>query len=235
MRHPDVAAHTSSSPPRGRPTAWPGLGGWRRGPVPGLVVLMVLGAAGCGASGGGDTLRTQISAAAGVSAPPLPSWVTTPTLQSCPAEASTGRAELPRVMLRCLGRGRALAVDRLPARPYIVNLWASWCVPCQREAPRLAAAAAAHDRVGFLGIDTQDERGSALDFLHHFGIDYPQLVDPNGDVLHRLPALGIPVTLAVDASGRVVYRRIGELSGAQLAAALRAADPTGSAPAGGGR
>lgn len=200
--------------------------------MPGLVVLIVLGAAGCGAAGGGDTLRTQTSAA-GATAPPLPSWVTTPTLRPCPA-AATARAELPRVTLRCLGRGPALALDRLPARPYIVNLWASWCVPCQREAPRLAAAAATHDRVGFLGIDTQDERGSALDFLHHFGIDYPQLVDPNGDVLHRLPAPGIPVTLAVDASGHVVYRRIGELSSAQLAAALRAADPTGSNLAGGG-
>jgi thiol-disulfide isomerase/thioredoxin len=128
-----------------------------------------------------------------------------------------------------------LALDHLPARPYVVNFWASWCEPCQREAPRLAAAAAAMGgRVAFLGVDTQDDRDSALKFLHRFGVDYPQLVDPAGDVLYRLPAPGLPVTVAVDASGRVVYRRLGEISATQLTAALNAADPTRPVTSGSG-
>jgi thiol-disulfide isomerase/thioredoxin len=116
-------------------------------------------------------------------------------------------------------------VDELPRHPYIINLWASWCLPCQREAPRLAdAAAAARGQVNFLGINTQDDRNSALDFLHYVGIHYPQLFDPDGDVLHRLGVPGIPVTLAVDSTGHVVYRRVGEISKSDLSAAVRAAN-----------
>lgn len=119
----------------------------------------------------------------------------------------------------------------------MVNLWTSWCVPCQREPPRLAAAAAAaaHGHVDFLGIDTTDDSASALNFLHDLGINYPQLADPRADVEHHPGLPGIPVTLALDAGGRIVYRRIGEISTAQLAAALPTADPalpTGAGAAG---
>jgi cytochrome c biogenesis protein CcmG/thiol:disulfide interchange protein DsbE len=149
-------------------------------------------------------------------------------LQPCPVGTAAQRAQLPTTRLHCLGPGApSLALDHLPAGPYVVNFWASWCEPCQREEPRLAAAATAmRGRVAFLGIDTQDDRDSALKFLQRFGIDYPQLFDPDGDVLYRLPARGLPVTVAINAAGRVVYRRLGEISTAQLAAALKAADPT---------
>lgn len=194
---------------------------WARRPVAASAALLLLGS-GCGSPTG----RDGISANAEPSDRPQPSWVTAPTLHRCPTAAPYPRADLPSTTLRCLGDGPALALARLPARPFIVNLWASWCLPCQREAPRFAAAiTASGGRVGFLGVDTEDDRGSALDFLHHFGLDFPQLADPDGDVLHRLPAPGLPVTLAVDAAGRVVYRRIGEINAAQLGAALHAANP----------
>lgn len=152
-------------------------------------------------------------------------------LQPCPSLTAGTRTELPAVTLRCLGPGPAQALSRLPARPYVVNLWASWCRPCYQESPRLRAAArAANGRVGFLGVDTADKHSSALAFLNEFDLSYPQLSDPNGDALHRIGAPGLPVTLAVDADGRIVYRRIGEISAAQLAAAVRAADPSAGVP-----
>lgn len=173
--------------------------------------------AGCGST----------SPAPAVSSPTLPQWVTAPQLPSCPAGIPAPGTQLPAVTLRCLDGRSSLTLDRLPARPYLINLWASWCEPCRREAPRLAtAAAAAGPRVQFLGVDTADGRDPALAFVDDFGIAYPQLADPNSDVLHQLPAPGLPVTLAVDASGRVVYRRIGEISAEQLAAAVHAADPS---------
>jgi len=138
------------------------------------------------------------------------------------------------VTLRCLGGGPELPLTHLPARPFVVNLWASWCEQCRREAPRLAAAAATRGQVDFLGVDTTDRRASALFFLDYFHIRYPQLLDPNSDTLHRLGAPGIPVTVAVDAAGRIVYRRIGEISAAQLTAALHAADHGVHTGAGGG-
>ena len=181
-----------------------------------LVASFVLLAVGSGAAGGCD--RGTL---------PHTSSVATQTLRPCPVSAAARRAELPTARLHCLGPGAStLALDHLPARPYIVNFWASWCEPCQREAPRLAAAVAAMGgRVAFLGVDTQDDRDSALKFLQRFGLDYPQLIDPNGDVLYRLPAPGLPVTIAVNASGRLVYRRLGEITSTQLTAALKAIDP----------
>ena len=133
-----------------------------------------------------------------------------------------------------MGAGPTVALSRLPARPFVINLWASWCVPCRMEAPRLAAAAAAaRGYVEFLGVDTEDERDAALSFTHDFGLNYPQLFDPGSAVLHGLPAPGLPVTLAVDADGNVVYRRIGEISTDQLAEAVRALDPRARVPSGG--
>lgn len=158
----------------------------------------------------------------------------TPALQRCPPAAPAGQSQLPAVTLPCLDGGPAVGLSHLPARPYIVNLWASWCTPCQAEAPRLAAAASsAHGRVGFLGIDNNDGAPAARAFLARYGIRYPQVSDPHSTVGHRLGLPGIPVTLALDAHGRIVYRRIGEISSAQLAAAVRAATHP-SAPAGGG-
>jgi len=190
-------------------------------------VLPILLVAACGSAPGRDTLRAQGPAAT----PTTPPWVATPSLEPCPA----ARTQLPAVTLRCLGGGPALPLGHLPARPYIVNVWASWCEPCRREAPRLRAAAApTRGQVDFLGVDTADPREPALFFLDYFHIRYPQLLDPNSDTLHRLGAPGIPTTVAVDATGRIVYRRIGEISAAQLTAALRAADPGVHTGAGGG-
>lgn len=184
---------------------------------------------------GGSTDATAPGASAGAGTPTLPSWVTTPEVPACPATAATATSQLPGATLACLDGRSSLALDRLPARPYVINLWASWCEPCRLEAPRLAAAAAsAAGRVQFLGVDTADGRDPALSFLHDFGVAYPQVADPASEVLHGLPAPGLPVTLAVDASGRVVYRRIGEISADQLAAAVRVIDPTSAPTAGGG-
>lgn len=205
-----------------------------RSSVPRLIPLVVLPirlVAVCGSAPGRGVLRPQGPAAT----PSSLARVATPSLEPCRGAAAAARAQLPAVTLCCLGGGPAVPLGHLLARSYIANLWASWCMPCQRAAPRLVAAAvAAHGDVDFLGIDTRDDRVSALDFRHHVGISYPQLADPRGGVGHHLGLSRILVTLALDAGGRIVYRRIGEISAAQFAAALHAATPALPADAGAG-
>lgn len=189
-----------------------------------------------------------ISACAGTAGPPEPvgtfgavapasgqTAVPRPTvLEPCPTGAAGRRNQLPALTLRCLGPGPEVALSRLAGGPYVVNLWASWCYPCQQEAPRLRAAAdTSRGRVHFVGIDIEDDRRAALAFVARYRISYPQLIDRRGATADALGAPGIPVTLAVDAQGRIVYRRIGEVSAAQVAAAVQAA--TGPLPSGPGR
>lgn len=235
QRHPNRMStvvtpgpHTGQQPPHG-----PRHRAVRRW---GAVALSIVGllSAGCSGAGGPDSATSPAVAGAGASK--ASSGMTEQSSLPCPAAAPAARAQLPAVSLSCLGGGPGLMLDHLPAGAYVINLWASWCEPCRREAPRLAAAAAAAGgRVQFLGVDTDDGSRPALAFLQDFGIHYPQLADPKGDVLRRLPAPGLPVTLALDSTGQVVYRRIGEVTAEQLADAVRAADPTAPVPADGGR
>lgn len=82
------------------------------------------------------------------------------------------------------------------------------------EAARRAAGAQ------FVGINTQDRPEAAADFLARTGVTYPQLVDVDGLVLADTRVPGLPVTLALDADGRVVDRVVGEISGEELATLL---------------
>ena len=158
-----------------------------------------------------------------------------PQLDPCPARGTP--AELARLRLRCLAADgpRTVDVSRLGGRPVLVNLWASWCVPCQQEMPALQRAyRTSGGDVAFLGIDTKDEPNSGEDFLAAFGVTYPQLKDTDGELLASLHAAGLPVTVVLDRDGRIVWRKSGRLREEDLRAALAAAlrKGTGASPTG---
>jgi thiol-disulfide isomerase/thioredoxin len=123
--------------------------------------------------------------------------------------------------LPCLGPGPDVEMAAHRGVPQLVNVWASWCIPCQREMPLLQAA---HDvaggRVLFLGVDTADSRDSALGFLAATGVTYPQVVDAEGRYRAALGTPGVPITVVVDGEGRVVHREVGELTPTELRRAL---------------
>jgi cytochrome c biogenesis protein CcmG/thiol:disulfide interchange protein DsbE len=180
------------------------------------IVAALAFASGCG--------QQAPAATAGNDAGPAPT-PRIPTLAACPT-AGTSSA-LPRVALECLRKGTAVDTTALGGRPVLINLWASWCVPCKHEMPSLQAAYQSLDgRLGFLGIDTTDETNSANDFLAAISVHYAQVVDKNGDLLHRLGGNGLPLTLVLNGAGRTVYSHRGELRPVDLRAALRAAGIT---------
>jgi cytochrome c biogenesis protein CcmG/thiol:disulfide interchange protein DsbE len=136
-------------------------------------------------------------------------------LAPCPAGLGP---QLPDLTLPCLGGGPAVRLRAaVPGRPTLVNVWASWCPPCVDEVPALEAfSAKAGARVGLVGVLTTDTRRSALTFAAQLGMRWPSVVDDDGRVLRaNLP--GPPVTLFLDADGRVVFRKSGAFaSEAQL-------------------
>ena len=173
----------------------------------GLLVAALL--AGCATGQSSDPPREP---AVGGVAPAAPACEQLPE-----QPAAAGPDGLPALTLPCLGPGPDVALDRLTGRPTLVNLWATWCGPCREEMPLLQAA---HDRHGeqvrFLGVDVQDDPEAARWFLDELGVGYPHAVDTDGELLRDLGARGLPVTLAVDADGRVIERVMGQLTAEEL-------------------
>lgn len=102
-------------------------------------------------------------------------------------------------------------------RPVIVNLFASWCIPCRREMPLLIEAAAEHDNIAFLGIDHLDQRDDGEQFVADMGITFPTIYDIAGDVAAALHARGMPTTVGFNRDGVLVMHKTGELTRQSLA------------------
>lgn len=125
-----------------------------------------------------------------------------------PCPASVG--DLPALRLACLGGGPKVHLHGTPTgTPTLVNIYGSWCTPCQREMPLLVSfSKRAAGKVTLLGVDTEDEDRLALLFAKYVGQHWAAVVDTDG-ILVRNYAAGPPVTLFVDGSGKVVYVKAG--------------------------
>jgi thiol-disulfide isomerase/thioredoxin len=97
----------------------------------------------------------------------------------------------------------------------VVNVWASWCVPCREEAPDFAEASQKYESKGvqFVGINFEDDSAAAIAYNAQFHISYPSLQDPDESLVLQLkqiiPATSVPSTVIVDSSGKVAVRALG--------------------------
>jgi thiol-disulfide isomerase/thioredoxin len=113
-------------------------------------------------------------------------------------------------------------LTQLHGTPVVVNVWASWCVPCQAEAPLLRDAVARYgSRVQFLGVDIEDSIDGARAFIADHAIAYPSVFDPSGSIRDSLGMIGQPVTVFYDAGGKVVSSWDGQLSSQVLEQGIR--------------
>lgn len=119
--------------------------------------------------------------------------------------------------------GDTLETDDLAGRPYIVNFWASWCIPaCVDEHPVLASA---HETYGddliVVGVLYQDAPADAEGFLARYGdAGYANVVDPTGRLAIEYGVTGPPETFFVDADGIVRDKQFGPLTDALMAQRL---------------
>jgi cytochrome c biogenesis protein CcmG/thiol:disulfide interchange protein DsbE len=107
--------------------------------------------------------------------------------------------------------------------PVLVNIWASWCTPCIAEAPDLVAAHHTYgDTVRFIGVDAQDDRTGATDFIAKHAIPYPSVFDPSNQIAVSYGLFSPPDTLFFDASGKLVKTFPGQISQDELDTNLQA-------------
>ena len=102
-------------------------------------------------------------------------------------------------------------------RPLIVNFFASWCEPCQRETPLLARFyRTEHGHVALVGLDENDVFSHALSFTRAKGVTYPVGWDPEFTAASAYGVSGLPQTFFLNARHRIVDRVFGAVTLAEL-------------------
>ena len=140
------------------------------------------------------------------------------------------RAETWPTALRSVIADGRLTVAELRGHPIVINFWASWCIPCKDEAPRLTASARAHaGKVAFLGIDIQDLKSDARRFLRRFRTNYVSVRDSGSSTYENYGLTGVPETYYLDNMGRIVEHSTGEVSRRELEAGIALIISGGSA------
>jgi cytochrome c biogenesis protein CcmG, thiol:disulfide interchange protein DsbE len=126
-------------------------------------------------------------------------------------------AAAPNFTLDRLGSTGTLELSALRGKAVVLNFWASWCLPCNQEAPALEAASHRYgDKAVVLGIDVRDASGEARKFVRKHGLSYSVLHDNHDVTWPKYGLTGLPETFFVDARGRVVGHVTGQVSPAEL-------------------
>jgi len=126
-------------------------------------------------------------------------------------------ASLPRLQ----GSGTS-SVAAYRGRIVVLNFWASWCEPCQQEAPMLERAQ--HQLVAHggtvLGVTYDDTSDDSLSFVRQYGLTYPMLRDVTGSYAHRFGTDQLPESFVIDRAGRIVAISRGEVTATWLTSAI---------------
>jgi thiol-disulfide isomerase/thioredoxin len=130
------------------------------------------------------------------------------------------KAELPDMTLPTFEGGAVSLLD-FEGKPTVVNLWATWCPPCQREMPVLQQAQIDHPELHFVFLNQGESADKVRSFLSTHKLPLRNvLLDPKGQAGTQFGQQALPTTLFFDAQGRLAGTRIGALSQATLAQRL---------------
>ena len=135
---------------------------------------------------------------------------------------NSAKGQLPAVTLKNIS-GEAVRTDTLSnnGKPFIIDFFATWCKPCNRE---LDAIAEVYEdwqqetgvKIFAVSIDQGQNINKVKPLVDNHGWEYDILLDPNGDFKRALGCQMIPFTLIVDGKGNIVYKHNGYTDGEEM-------------------
>lgn len=117
-------------------------------------------------------------------------------------------------------RSRSLAGDsvslaQLRGRPVLLNVWATWCIPCLTEVPVVERLYQRYSPQGLnvvgVDVDNAENVSSVREYMKVHEMTYPVWLDPDKDVLRDFVAIGVPATFLIGRDGAVLYKHMGPL------------------------
>lgn len=135
-------------------------------------------------------------------------------LTSCTSEDS--QTTVP--PLPATDAGLMAALLETSTQPVVINIWASWCIPCRSEAPLIERAYNQFgDQIRFIGVNVADTQSGARQFIGEFGLSFENLFDADRTVPAALGGSGVPLTFFFAPGGELVHYQPGVIDERTLA------------------
>jgi len=138
------------------------------------------------------------------------------------AEAESEATPAPGFALPSLDGNGTVSLSSYRGSVVVLNFWATWCVPCRKEAPGLQRTWEAYRERGvrFLGVAERDDDAAGRAFVKEFDITYPSASDQSGSLADDYRLFGMPTTFVIDRAGTIRYRFVGYVTEDALRGAL---------------
>jgi len=134
------------------------------------------------------------------------------TIDDCSVYQTAGTTNFPDIEIECLQGDEVLNLNEIKG-PFILAIWASWCMPCRDEMPYLQAFKDTYgSKVQVIGYNILDESSQAIQASVNWGVNIASVEDPDGVNRGILGVTAPPTTLFVDADGVIVHRKFGAVT-----------------------
>lgn len=146
-----------------------------------------------------------------------PSRSDTQTASTSPAPAAPVEVGAPAPAYSAVSMsGDSVSLEALRGRVVLLNVWATWCGPCRKEIPELAAIQSKYRERGLetigVSVDTEGTDDNIQQFAREFSMSYPVWRDPDERVSSRFRMVGVPATFLIDRQGILRWKHTGPIA-----------------------